>query len=386
VIHVVYAAVRNSAYLVIDKMKEGASQTHKSTNTTSANQFNNMNISNNNTATNNDDNTLEVIEQLQNMSLNDINVVASVCANCGKEDAKNICNKCKQVKYCNAVCKKVHKKKHKKDCEEYVRLATEKHNEELRIAAELHDIELFKPPPQLFGDCPICFVRLPLLMTGSKYMTCCGKVICSGCIHAPLYDNQGNEVDNEKQNECPFCRTLAPKSDLELNRMRKKRVDLDDPLAIYGLGCYSREGTNGYAQDYTKALELYHRAAELGYSAAYTSIGSAYHNGEGVEVDKKKAEHYFEIAAMRGDVTARCNLGSNEGRGGNVDRALKHFMMAVRGGYNESLEMIQKLYSNGLATKENYAKALQTYQEYLGEIRSSQRDEAAAASEEYRYY
>jgi len=65
----------------------------------------------------------------------------SVCANCGKEGANNIC-KCKMVKYCNAVCKKVHKKKHKKDCEEHIRLATEKHNEELRIAAELHDEQL----------------------------------------------------------------------------------------------------------------------------------------------------------------------------------------------------------------------------------------------------
>jgi len=63
---------------------------------------------------------------------NEVNDIP-VCANCGKEGANNICNKCKQVKYCNAVCKKVHKKKHKKDCEEHVRLATEKHNEELRL-------------------------------------------------------------------------------------------------------------------------------------------------------------------------------------------------------------------------------------------------------------
>ena len=71
----------------------------------------------------------------------------------------NTCNKCKQVRYCNAVCKKVHKKKHKKECEEHVRLAAQKHNEELRIAAELHDIELFKQPPPA-EDCPICFIRL----------------------------------------------------------------------------------------------------------------------------------------------------------------------------------------------------------------------------------
>jgi len=47
----------------------------------------------------------------------------STCANCGKEgnsDDMNICNKCKQVKYCNAACKKKHRHKHKKHCERYV--------------------------------------------------------------------------------------------------------------------------------------------------------------------------------------------------------------------------------------------------------------------------
>ena len=75
-------------------------------------------------------------------------------------------------------------------------------------AAELHDEELFKqPPPE--EDCPICFTRIPTLDTGSQYYTCCGKVICSGCCYAPVYDNQGNKVDNKK---CPYCRTPWPSS------------------------------------------------------------------------------------------------------------------------------------------------------------------------------
>ena len=65
---------------------------------------------------------------LQNMSVvdNEVNIV-SVCANCGKEgnDINNLCNKCKQVKYCNAACKKKHRSKHKKACEEHQRLAAE---------------------------------------------------------------------------------------------------------------------------------------------------------------------------------------------------------------------------------------------------------------------
>ena len=132
----------------------------------------------------NDDDACDVNDMLQNMTIDREDIALSVCANCGKEGANNICNKCNVVKYCNAVCKKVHKKKHKKDCEEHVRRAAEKHSEELRIAAELHDEKLFKDPP--LEDCPICFLRMPSLYSGYRYMSCCGKMICSGCVYAPL--------------------------------------------------------------------------------------------------------------------------------------------------------------------------------------------------------
>ena len=44
------------------------------------------------------------------------------------------------------------------------------------------------------------------------------------------------------------------------------------------------------------------------------------------------------------------------------------------------------MYKHGHTTKEDYTKALQAYQAYLGEINSSQRDKAAAADERHRYY
>jgi len=320
----------------------------------------------------------ELEEKLQNMST----AAVSICANCGKVGANNTCNKCKLVKYCNAVCKKVHKKKHKKDCEEHVRLATEKHNEELRIAAELHDIELFKQPPPL-EDCPICFERLPTLEEGRRYKTCCGKVICCGCVHAPVYDDQGNIVTEKK---CPFCRTSPTTTDKEVVERYKKRLEGGDANAIHNLGCYYQDGLCGYPQDIDKALELWHRAGELGNAKAYTSIGYAYETGRGVEVDTKKAKYYYELAAMRGSATARHNLGVDEARAGNYDRALKHYMIAIRGGDSDSLNIIQEMYSIGQATKEDYTKALQLYQTYLGEIKSDQRDKAAAANEKYRYY
>ena len=98
-----------------------------------------MSVPNKNNDTSNDD-VCEMNDMLQNMKTDDIEETVSVCANCGREgsDVTNTCNKCKMVMYCNAACKKKHRHiKHKKECEEHVRLAAEH-------AAKLHDEKLFK--------------------------------------------------------------------------------------------------------------------------------------------------------------------------------------------------------------------------------------------------
>ena len=90
---------------------------------------------------------------------------------------------------------------------------------------------------------------------------------------------------------------------------------------------------------------------------------------------------------MGGNVAARGNLGVSEYNAGNYDRALKHCMIAVRGGHAPSVKYIQQLYMDGHVTKDHYAVALQSYQVYLNEIKSDQRDKAAATSrDDYRYY
>ena len=271
------------------------------------------------------------------------------------------------VKYCNRECQIAHRPQHKKECR--------------RRAAELHEEELFKQPQS--EDCPICFIRMPTYNMGWKYQTCCGKVICSGCCNAPVYDHQGNEVDKEK---CPFCRVTVPSEDDEMTVRLTRRMKANDPIAIHTLGIDYRDGTCDFPQDYKKALELWHQAAELGHADAYKYIGYAHELGQGVDVDMEKANYYYELAAKGGDVNARDNLGNKEARAGNYDRAIKHYMIAVGGGYTRSLDTIKKMYGVGHATKEAYTKALQSYQVYLGEIKSKQRDEAAAFSDQYRYY
>ena len=317
---------------------------------------------------------LEVNDRLQNMNstADQEDRDISICANCGKkgdDNSMNMCNKCEQVKYCNAACKKKHRHKHKKDCE--------------RLIAQLHDEKLFKqPPPE--EDCPICFIRLPtLICTGSRYFTCCGKTVCSGCVYAPVYDDQGNIVDDKK---CPFCRAPSPETvEGSIDRL-KKRVELNDPKALLNHGIYYEKGLDGYPKDQDKAFELYHRAGELGYARAYSSIGYAYSYGIGVRVDNEKAVYYYELSAMGGSAEARCNLGLLEFKTGNMERAMKHLMIAVKSGQSTALKQIKKMYSNGHATKEDYTKALRSYQAYLGEIKSRQRDVAAAAHDDLIYY
>ena len=48
---------------------------------------------------------------------------------------------------------------------------------------------MFKPPPKN-EECPICFLTLPSLDThrGENYKTCCGKIICLGCIYADVVE------------------------------------------------------------------------------------------------------------------------------------------------------------------------------------------------------
>ena len=293
----------------------------------------------------------------------------STCANCGKGEDNGgdlkACTACKSVKYCNRDCQIAHRPQHKKACR--------------KRAAELRDEVLFKEPPPLYGECPICFIRLPTMDNGKRYHECCGKIICSGCCHADVYDNHGNIIVGKK---CSFCRTPFPTTHDEANKRLKKRMEIGDGYAFCMMGSYSFYGHNGLPQNSAKAVECWHKAGKFG----YTILGTAYSNGWGVERDEKMARHYYELAAMEGNVGSRYNLGVSEYKAGNYDRALKHYMIAVRGGHTDLVKEIQRMYMDGHATKNHYANALRSHQAYLNEIKSDQRDKAAALYDDCNYY
>ncbi|KAL7533437.1 hypothetical protein ACHAWF_004493 [Thalassiosira exigua] len=282
------------------------------------------------------------------------------CASCGKGgDGLKACTACKLVKYCGVACQKAHRPRHKRECR--------------KRAAELHDEALFAVPPPR-EECPICFLPLPWAVSQSQYQACCGKKLCFGCGFAARIEHG--------QHLCPFCRSpTLPNWDATIKKV-KARADTNDANATLELGYYYKEARGGLKRDLKRAVELWLRAGKLGKASGYCEVGNCYLLGKGVEKDIDKAEHYWELAAMRGDSEARHNLGVMEAdEKGNHDRAIKHFMLAAGLGNTGSLDIIQEYYLNKkqqLVTKDEFEKALRAHYEAINEMKSEQRDKAVA--------
>jgi uncharacterized protein len=70
----------------------------------------------------------------------------------------------------------------------------------------------------------------------------------------------------------------------------------------------------GVAQDHSKALGWFTRAADQGNVTAETALGRMYRKGAGVQMDSVKAYRWFALAAKQGDIDAHGDLCS-EGNG-----------------------------------------------------------------------
>ena len=294
---------------------------------------------------------------------------ASTCAACGKEGKEgrmNMCNKCKMVHYCNVTCKKKHKSKHKKKCD--------------RRVAELHDEELFKDPPPR-EECPICMLPLPLDADQSSLQSCCGKYVCNGCTHAMVMEEMRKGKKNDELGMCAFCRSPHFRLEEEVIKRMMNLVENGNADAFDVHAGHYAQGLRGMPQDWEKANESWLTAGELGCAQAYYNLGGSYYDGMGVEIDKMKAKHYWELAAMNGNVMARHNLGLVEGSAGNYHRAKKHFIIAARAGFTQSLDQVKRGFMEGLVTKDEYESTLRAYHNRQAEMKSDMRADATAFRE-----
>ena len=76
------------------------------------------------------------------------------------------------------------------------------------------------------------------------------------------------------------------------------------------------------------------------------------------------------------DFRSRHSLGSFEYNAGNYHLAAKHYMISAKMGSKDSLDEIKRMFSRGIATKEQYVEALKGYQDAAEETKSHQREEA----------
>eukprot|EP00985_Skeletonema_marinoi_P004278 scaffold1876_cov70-Skeletonema_marinoi.AAC.1 len=288
------------------------------------------------------------------------------CASCGIAELDDIklmdCDDCDLVRYCSDKCQQDHISQHEAACKERV--------------AELRDVILFRQPESNHrGDCPICFLPLPIDLENSM-MSCYSKLICRGCEYA-------NDVELEKnrvQNTCPFCRHPTPKTKEEADKNEMKRAAANDPVALRELGKEScHEG------DYDTAFEYWTKAAELGDVDAQYHLSIMYREGDGVEKDEEKEVYHTEEAAIAGHPEARYNLAVDEWENERFDRSAKHFIIAANLGHDGSIQMLKEYYKHGLVSKDEFAAALRAHQAAVDAAKSPQRD-AAKASEKFRAY
>ena len=284
----------------------------------------------------------------------------NVCANCGIAEVDNItleeCDGCDLVRYCSDKCREEHREEHEEECN--------------RRAKELHDRKLFTQPNGTHeGECPICFLPMPIDTRKSRFYYCCSQIVCNGCVSAHI---KSNIHDLEKAGRCPFCREPVVDDDENDKRMMK-RVKANDPFALsyMGANCYN-EG------DYDAAFVYLTKAAELDNSQAHYILGCMYYEGKGVEKNMKKEVYHLEKAAIGGHPTARHNLAATEGRNGRIERAVKHFIIAAKLGYEESMKMLWGEYSCRNITKEDLEATLRTHQAAIEATKSSAREEADA--------
>ncbi len=284
---------------------------------------------------------------------------SNCCASCGIAESDDIklkdCTACYLVKYCGIECQKDHRKQHKRDCK--------------KRAAELRDELLFKQPESTnLGDCPICYLPLPLDMTKSIMTECCSKVICRGCCYA----NGLREEEMRLKNTCPFCREAVPTTGEEVNKQRMKRIEAKDPNAMVAEGAAQYEGGN-----YIKALEYWTKAAELGNADAHMKLAVMYRVGYGVEKDTGKEIHHLEEAAIRGHPNARYLLGRDEINNRNSERVVKHCIIGATQGCDFSLKMLMDAFKGGFVSKDVLAATLRAHQAAVDATKSPQREAAA---------
>ena len=104
-----------------------------------------------------------------------------------------------------------------------------------------------------------------------------------------------------------------------------------------------QEGINQHEKgEYQRAFEYLSKAAELGNVEAHYEVAHMYNEGGVVEMDEGKKLHHMEEAAIGGHRDAKYYLGGYEYNSGNIERAVKHWIIAATHGHDDSIKALMR--------------------------------------------
>lgn len=119
--------------------------------------------------------------------------------------------------------------------------------------------------------------------------------------------------------------------------------EISDAQSLYETGIAHANG-DGVTQDYEKAADYFHKAAEQGHPGAQYRLGVAYAYGEGVKADKSESINWYRKAAQQGNTTAQRTLASMylKGEGVPRDPVLAHAWFSVVADSGNDMDIRQR--------------------------------------------
>ena len=343
-----------------------------------------------------EDNTAAAIEQLGSMSLgekcaerksepennedaenNGTPTQKKLCSWCGKEsDTAKKCTACKCVWYCDKECQNKHWKEHKKECKR-IRRVLVKRGGKLDLGTELDVGPLGKVPPQ--EECPICMRVLPIHPMLTTYFNCCGKTLCRACSYQ--HQRKSMELAAERGQSlapptCAFCREPVSKSVEEALVRTRKRVELNDPVAVCNMAMKCGYGEDGLPVNRAKCIDLLRQAADHGHPDAQYQLGTFYRTGEmGLDENHEEALRYYKRAAESGHLGAHHNVGYMEESNGDIAAAMRHWRLSASGGFTDSMDSLINCFGGGVLHHDDLAETLRARYLAKDEMKSEDRDE-----------
>ena len=94
-----------------------------------------------------------------------------------------------------------------------------------------------------------------------------------------------------------------------ITELYEEEIEDGNADAMNDLGAHYYDGWRGLEQSFSKAVALYHRAAENGSRAAQENLGYCYYYGRDMERDYEKAFHYFALGAFDGHLISLYKIG-----------------------------------------------------------------------------